>query len=281
MATTAVRFLSKKGMIMNVETEQFRKRIKELSETSYTNSQYLFTDFLTEAEISDILMVASNASDAISKGETVVCSAYPSGITLYGGHDNATRCIARFGSMEAFAYEEAFPIKIIHIEPLLAKFADCFTHRDFLGAILNLGIDRKVTGDILTDGNEAYLFCEDKITDFIMENLTKVKHTNVKCSLAESVPDSMEPRMESHEYQVNSERIDGIISQVTKLSRSKALELFRTGKVFVNGRQMENPSHTPKIGDMISVRGYGKMRYSGTNRTTRKGKLNIVVEQYV
>ncbi|MBR1892297.1 MAG: hypothetical protein IJ815_02040 [Lachnospiraceae bacterium] len=266
---------------MNAETEQFIKRIKELSETSYTNSQYLFTDFLSEAEISDILSIAGNASDAISKGETIICNAYPSGITLYGGHAEATRRIARFGSMEAFAYEEVFPIKIIHIEPRLAKFADTFTHRDFLGAILNLGIDRKVTGDILTDGTEAYLFCDEKIADFILDNLDKVKHTHIKCSIAETVPSSMAPHMESFEYQVSSERIDGIVSQVTKISRSKSLELFRTGKVFVNGRQMENPSFTPKSGDMISIRGYGKMRYAGVNRTTKKGKLNISVERFI
>ncbi len=266
---------------MNSETEQFRKRITELSDISYTNSQYIFTDFLTEAEISDLLSMAGNAADRISSGETVICPAFQSGITLYGGHENATRKIARFGSEEAFAYNEDFHITIVHIAPRLAKFADKFTHRDFLGAILNLGIDRKVTGDIVINSNEAYLFCEEKIAEFISENLDKVKHTYVKAETVETIPESIMPHMEDVEFQVSSERIDAIVSHMANLSRSKAIELFRTGKVFVNGRQMENTSFQPKEGDMISVRGFGKIKYLGVSRTTRKGKLNIVVSRFV
>ncbi|XME01448.1 YlmH/Sll1252 family protein [Lachnospiraceae bacterium C1.1] len=265
---------------MNNEVEQFKKRIHELSDTAYTNSQYLFSDFLSEAEISDILQAAGNAAAAIAEGKCVVTSAYPAGITLYGGHDDATRRIARFGSMEAFAYEEDFPIRIIHIRPIIEKFADNFSHRDFLGAILNLGIDRRVTGDILTNGTEAYLFCTENIADFIIDNLDKVKHTNVVCELVDESPVSMQPTLKRHSYQISSERIDAIVAAVTNLSRSKAVELFRSKKVFVNSRLEENPSAQISAGSSISIRGFGKMRYEGVDRTTRKGKLNIIVDRY-
>lgn len=263
------------------ETEQFKKRIHELSETSYTNSQYLFTDFLNEAELSDVLSIAGNASEEISTGKTVICSAFPSGITIYGGHTMSTRCMIRFGSEEAFAYDEPFPISIVHIFPRLAKFADTFTHRDFLGAILNLGIDRKVTGDILTDGTQAWLFAEKKMAEFIKENLDQVKHTHIICEIVDDIPKEMQVHTEHLEFQVQSERIDAIAAQIVKLSRSKVLELFRTQKIFVNGRTMENPSFQPKSGDMISIRGFGKVRYLGTTRLTRKGKCNIAIEKFI
>ena len=260
---------------------QFRKRIIELSNLSYNNSQYFFTDFMNEAELSELLNLAANAADRVMRGETVISQNFPSGLTVCGGHEEASRYIAEFGSEEAFAYKEDFPIAIIHIEPVSAKFAEALTHRDFLGAILNLGIDRKVTGDILTDGTEAYLIAEKKISSYILENLVRVKHVSVKSSLADEIPERFKNRMEREEFQLSSERIDALVAQFTKLSRSKTLELFRSQKIFINGRQEENPSTQLKVDDRISVRGFGKLIYLGTTRITKKGKYNIAIERYI
>lgn len=250
---------------MKQETEQFRKRITELSERSYHNTQYLFTDFLTEAEQSEVLNLGKSL---------------PSGFALCGGHDQAERQMVRFGSADDFGYEKDFPITIVKISPLMARYSDSFTHRDYLGAILNQGIDRKVTGDILTDGTYGYLFCEEKIADFIIENLDKIKHTIVKCEKVDSLPDSMQVKIEEEQVQLSSERIDGLIAHVFKFSRAEAAELFRSQKVFVNGRLMENKAHMPAEGDIISVRGYGRFRYDGCDRITRKGKRNIMIGRY-
>jgi len=250
---------------MSDEREQFRKRIRELSERSYRNSQYLFTDFLTEAEQSEVLMLERELS---------------SGISLSGGHDGAERQMVRFGSMEALGYEEEFPIAILKISPLLEKYSDTFTHRDYLGAVLNQGIDRKVTGDILTDGTYGYLFCEEKMADFIIENLDKIKHTNVRCERVESLPDSLQVKIEEEQVQLSSERIDALIAHIFRFSRTEATELFRSQKVFVNGRLMENKAHMPKEGDIISVRGYGRFRFDGCDRITRKGRMNIRIGRY-
>ena len=162
---------------MSEESEQFKKRIRELADKSYSSSQYFFTDFLTEAEISDALSLGKNA--------------FASGITIYGGYESAERRMLRFGSLEEFGYEEPFPIKVIKIAPLLEKFSDEFTHRDFLGAILNLGIDRKVTGDILIKGKTAYLFCEEKMAEYIADNLYQVKHTHIKCDIIDEIPEGI------------------------------------------------------------------------------------------
>lgn len=250
---------------MSDQAEQFKKRILELSERSYRNSQYLFSDFLTEAEQSEVLAVEKDLSSAFS---------------FSGGHDGAERQMVRFGSAEELGYEEEFPIAILKISPLMARYSDTFTHRDYLGAILNQGIDRKVTGDILTDGTYGYLFCEEKIADFIIENLDKIKRTNVRCERVESLPDTLQVRIEQEQVQLSSERIDGLIAHVFKFSRTEATELFRSQKVFVNGRLMENKAHMPKEGDVISVRGYGRFRFDGCDRITRKGKMNIIIGRY-
>jgi len=250
---------------MDEEQKLFLRRIQELTDTSYTQGRYVFSDFLTGAELSDVLSMGSFAC----------------GLSQDGGHEGAERVMLRFGSEEQLGYEEPFPITILKIAPVQEKFADTLSHRDFLGAILNLGIDRKVTGDILTDGTEGYLICEEKIADFIIENLTKIKHTNVKISQVEAVPESLEPKTVAKEIQIESERLDAVIAHVFNLSRTEASEAFRQGLVHVGGKAVEQKTVTPKAGDIVSVRGHGRFRYVGVSRTTRKGKLSVTVEVYV
>ena len=117
----------------------------------------------------------------------------------FGGTENCERLMIRFGSEELFGYEEPFPIRCILAEPLIEKFADSFTHRDFLGAIMNLGIEREVVGDIAIKGKKAYIFCTEKIAEYIAENLVQVKHTSMRCTVLEEAPDILKPTLEKKE----------------------------------------------------------------------------------
>ena len=247
------------------QQQQFQKRIRELEDISFRNSQFIFTGFLNEAEYADVLSLGEPAC----------------GMRAWGGHEASDRVMVRFGDPETFGYEEPFPIRILKISPLMEKFADTLTHRDFLGALLHLGIERRVIGDILLDGVTAYVFCDEKMSAFLTENLTRVKHTDVRCTETEQIPDSLQPSLKSVEIQVSSGRLDAVISHVFSLSRSEAQNLFRRQEVFVNGRVVENLSHIPQEGDLISVRHFGKFRFAGQTRTTRKGKLCLRIERYV
>lgn len=247
------------------EQTQFIRRIRELEETSFRNSQFLFTDFLNEAEYADVLSLGDPAC----------------GMAADGGHEGAERVIVRFGDPEEFGYEEPFPIRILRIEPLMEKYADDLTHRDFLGALLNLGIERRVLGDILIDGSAAYLFCRDQMAEYICENLTRIRHTHVRCTETEKIPDTLKPSLAARQVQVSSVRLDAVIAHVYNLSRSSAQEIFRAQRVFVNGRLMENLTYEPREGDLISVRRFGRFRYAGEERMTRKGKHSIRVELFV
>ena len=249
------------------ELQQLKKRLKELAEKSYMQNVYCFTGFLGMAEL-----------DTFYRAQ-VEFSHVP--YTVFGGNAGCERQMVRFGSEEMLGYEEAFPIVCLHIKPLMAKFADALTHRDFLGACMNLGIDRSTLGDILIRENSAYLYCTETIAPYIAENLTKIKHTNVSCTVFTGEAESLAPKLEEKEYQVASERLDAVIAKAYNLSREKSLLLFREKKIFVNGRQQENNSSVPKVGDIVSVRGYGKFVYEGMSHTTRKGKCNIRVAFYV
>ena len=250
------------------ESEEFLiKRLIELSDKAWQNSQYFFTDFLNETQ----LAVYHNIEKKLS----------PAGSSVYGGYEGAERCMVRLGSADAFGYDEEFPVKCVYVQPLTAKFADVMTHRDFLGALMNLGIERDVVGDLLTDGTDCYILCEDKIANFIIENLDQVKHTHMKCSVVNDIPQEMRPKTVREEIQAASERIDAVAAKICNLSRSDSVEMFRTQKVSVNGHVCENNAYMLKAGDVISMRGYGKYRFIGVSGTTRKGKANIVYEKYV
>lgn len=245
------------------ELQVLKKRLLELGEKSYSQNIYTFTGFLGMSE-QEIFWQAAQALKHVP-------------FALWGGMEGCERQMVRFGSMEEFGYEEPFPIVCICIRPLLEKFADNLTHRDFLGALMNLGIERSTLGDIYVKQKTGYLFCTDKIAPYIIENLDKIKHTNVKCEVLEEVPQVVAGEAVEEEHLVASERIDGVIAKLYNISRSQSLELFRTKKIYVNGRLNENNSCNLKTGDVVSVRGYGKFAYDGVCQETRKGKLRVSV----
>mgnify|MGYP001525756782 FL=1 len=154
------------------EIQQLKNRIRELADKSYNQNQYTFTGFLGLAE-----------QDALWQVEREVKFA---GITLYGGREEAERKLLRFGSEAELGYEQPFPICCIRIRPLSAKFADKLSHRDYLGALMNLGIERSTIGDILPGEGEAFLFCLDTIAEFICDNLEQIRHTHVKCEVVDA-----------------------------------------------------------------------------------------------
>jgi RNA-binding protein YlmH len=127
----------------------------------------------------------------------------------------------------------------------------------------------------------AYLFCLKKVTEYIVENLSQIKHTSVKCALLAQPPEAVKPRLEQVNLIVSSPRLDGVIAKLYHLSRSESIVLFREKKVFVNGRCMENNSGTCKEGDVISVRGFGRFVYNGSIHETKKGNLSISLARYV
>ena len=102
------------------------QRLKELADRSYSNGQFTFTDFLSTAELS-----------AFYEKEKELKFASP---LPFGGCDIAERKIVRFGNPEELGYDQPFPITALCVEPVAAKFSDDLSHRDFLGALMNLGI---------------------------------------------------------------------------------------------------------------------------------------------
>ncbi len=250
-----------------METEELlKKRFRDLARKCYDKNQYTFTGFLALADQACFYDMEKELSYVPHK--------------VFGGSELCERVMVRFGSEDELGYEEEFPIACIEAKPLAAKFADDLTHRDFLGALMNLGIERSTLGDIWLRENTGYIFCTQGMADFIIENLNKIKHTSVRCGRAKEIPDSSDLDRTELKIQISSERIDGVLAKVYRLSRSEAIELFRQKKVFVGGRFCENNSQILRKGDIISVRGYGKFEYLGQQGVSKKGKIHATVMCY-
>lgn len=253
-------FLHQVVTVLEKDEALLIKRFKELSLRSYNRGIFVYSDFLNMYE-QDLLF--SNVG---------------TGFSLFGGYEAAERQIAVFGSEEELGYAPEYPVSCILVSPLMQKFADDLTHRDFLGSVLGLGIKRETVGDIIIKENQGYIFCLDSVADYIAENLRKVRHTSVKCEPVTEIPEEVNPEATEKFIIVASERLDVIIAEIYNLSRSESNSLFLAKKVFVNGKLTENNSHKIKTGDIISVRGFGRFNWLGTSGETKKGRLKAKVK---
>ena len=164
---------------MNEVITQLKKRFAELAERSYQKNVYVFTDFLNLSEQAVFFEQEREVSYA--------------GYTLWGGAESSERRMLRFGTEELLGYEEPFPITCIRIRPAAKKFAEDLNHRDFLGALMHLGIERSVLGDICLREQEAYLICKEEMADYIVNHLDKVRHTVVKCEQMNEMSTEIQP----------------------------------------------------------------------------------------
>lgn len=253
---------------MNKDEHMMEKRLIELANIAYNRNIPIYTDFLNLNEQNVYYNISKNLLP-------------PVGVKPMGGYNLAERKIIAFYPNEMEEYLE-YPYTTLYIKPSNKKFAQELSHRDFLGAIMNLGIERSKIGDILVKEDICYLFCMNTIADYITENLLKIKNTNVVVGIASCDSlDNYEPNYEEIKGTVASLRLDCIIALAYNSSRSKLTGYITEGKVFVNGKLITSNAYNLKNGDIISVRGYGKFKYIEEITKTKKNKLLITLHKYV
>ncbi len=252
-------------MHMNKE-DVLKKRIRDLAEMAYQRDIVTFTDFL---DLNEQNMIVS-----LPNGQAGVST------RLWGGYELAERRITAF-IPDALSYDWEYPLTCLEIRPLDTRFQGLPGHRDFLGSLMNLGIERSMLGDLIVGEDCAWIYCLSHMSAYICENLTRVKHSSV------SVQDlGMYQPKAAKEFKticgtVASVRLDVLLKIAFGCARSMANELIGGGKVFVNGKLVTSNGYTPKAGDIISARGMGKFQYIGELSTTKKGRLQIQINKYI
>ncbi len=247
--------------------ELIRRHFMDLANRAYNRNIVVYSDFLNLNELHSLQYL--HMDDLGVK------------LRLSGGYEEAERQIAAFLPDAFVLYgEPSFPISCIAIRPLNARFCEDLTHRDYLGALMNLGIERSCLGDILLDEQTAYVFCHQKMTDLICHELTRIRHTSVM-AVEEEITNIPHPRYREISGTVSSVRLDSVLSVAFGLSRSKAIPYIEGGQVYVNARLITSNGYTLHPGDLISVRGLGKFRYLDTSSQSKKGKYWINIQRFV
>jgi RNA-binding protein YlmH len=197
-------------------------------------------------------------------------------VKSFGGDAGAERQMLGFSPDYAAFEESDFPIAVIKIE-YDARFSNKLSHRDFLGAILGLGIDRSKIGDINLMENHAFAYTNKEIADYIIYHLEKVGHTKVRCALSEIDADALERSEEEATIIVASMRIDTVVSHIFQLSRGKATALIDAEKVFVNWQPVKSASKPIAEGDTVTLRGKGRAKIIEITGKSKKDRFIVTI----
>lgn len=201
-------------------------------------------------------------------------------VTLYGGMEDCERQKMGFSADTLSA--EAFPIRVLKIRRKSKKFGQAdLSHRDYLGSLLGLGIDRSKIGDILVEEASAICFVAEEIAPYISEVLQQVSKTAViaeEIDGAEAIP---KRQTEVKRVTAASLRLDAVAGEVFHLSRGKMQALIGAEKAAVNWNTVKSPSHLLKEGDLVSVRGFGRFRVGEIGGKTKKDRVSLEIERYI
>ena len=191
-----------------------------------------------------------------------------------GGYDNAERKVI-FIYPYYMEYEDIeCPLEIVQVEGNF-KFKE-ISHKDYLGAILNLGIVREKIGDIIIHDNFCQVVVTSGICDFLTINLNKVSRNKVivkKISRDDIIPNS--PNFKYISFTVSSQRLDCIISGLYNISRQDSLKYINGERVHVNYEKITSPSKEVEDNSLISVRGKGRSIIVNVGEITKKGRIKV------
>ena len=173
-------------------------------------------------------------------------------------------------------------VQIIRIE-LPDDLKGKYTHRDYLGAVIKLGIERKKIGDIIVDQNGADIIVDKDIVKFLLDNLGSLTRFSKSTISVQNIEDlrPVEIKKEELEIIVSSMRLDNVISDLARCSRNKALDIINTERVFINFECETKKTKQVKTGDMITIRGKGRFFVKEIIGQTRSGRTVIKIEKFV
>lgn len=235
-------------------------------------------DAILEAHLRDL-------AERCERQSTVTCSAFLTpleqrelealhlpGLHLWGGHEAAERKLAFFlpfyitpEELDYSEYLSAFRVK--------TPFQS-LSHRDYLGAILNLGIERKCLGDLYVEGDCGYFYAIPSVSRHLLLSLDRIGRGGAKVEpIAPDQVPAPKVEMKEREFTVKSMRLDAVAANIFGLSRTQMQEAIAAGLVTLNYAVTERTDAPVGEGDLISVRGKGKAQVLEIGGKSKKDRL--------
>lgn len=252
--------------IANEEEKIFLKTVVEYSNKAYQQNRELYTDFYNGDWMREMLgryIGLNNLHNCV----------------FIGGYEGAQRQVLGFSFDKDYLYTNpVVAIKVI----VKTGIGKSLSHRDFLGAILNLGLERAKIGDIIIKPFGAYIILHEDIKDFVRWNLTNIgRYNNIE--IEDVALDELEiesPNVKEIQGTVSALRADAIFAVAFGVSRTTASKLLQNDKGRCNGMPITSSSIL-KEGDVGTLRGYGKMLLRSVNGTTKKDRIHITIDKYI
>ncbi len=249
----------------NAEERQFLAHFLDLCLRARKERSCVFTDFLTPGEA----ILAEQAANGIA--DLVL---YASGLV-----DGAERKVLAICHDQCGPSEEEFGLIALEIVSNNKKELE-LRHPDVLGAMLGLGIVRKVLGDIIITPTAAYCICRENIAPVILGELQQVGRVGVTVSIVgvEDLP-KKEENWPEISVSVASLRLDAVLAAVYHMSREEASRKIKSGQVKVNFREEIRPAINLEENDLVSVRWHGRFRIKATAGQTRSGRQRLIISR--
>ena len=250
-------------ILKSMEHEILLSHLEDLARrTQKTGAAY--SRFLTPAEIAATERIFQNRQDVT--------------LLLDGGFKGAERQMAVFLQPDWGSFEREEAMAALR---LTYRKQDALSHRDILGALMALGIKRELLGDIEA-GNPGFLICTAQIAPYLLQNLDKAGRVGLKLSQIDfnELP-ARGVELEEWKDTVASLRLDAMAAAAFRLSRSEAMRAIEAGLVQVNHAEVLSGVKLLKEGDLLSMRGKGRVRLLETGGESRKGRTWVSFGRYV
>ena len=246
-----------------MENNELLKRARDLAERCERSGTVCVSGFLSPAEQHEL---------------QTRLGYIPCGLVFHGGGENCERAAAFF--LPDYMTEEMLDVSEYLCAMKLKAYFGQPGHRDYMGALLGMGIGREWLGDIQVEGDTAYVFCMKSVLRHLL-SIEKAGRYTVKASQVplEEVP-ARKVETESLSFSVMSPRLDAVAAGLFHLSRTEAAKQIAAGNVSLNYGQCLKADCIVKEGDILSLKGKGKGSISGMGGTSRKGRLFVYGEIY-
>lgn len=251
---------------LSEEEKQFLRRLDDRLERVENRYQDELTDFLEPR----LQLVAEEYLHSLKFHNFRFC----------GGYDEAER-------KRLVLFSEYSEIDCSGAEIQLIRFTGkmdyvSVTHRDFLGAVMSLGLRREKFGDLVVTENGCDLFAEADVADYLLTSELRVKHVPMKATmLAPEMFVPPEQKVKEVHIMVSSMRLDAILAAGLGLSRTKAVEQIQAGNIKINHTEVKDNDYVCRESDLLSCRGNGRLRVGAVEGETRKGKQRVTIWKYL
>ncbi|SHF05599.1 YlmH/Sll1252 family protein [Clostridium fallax] len=197
-------------------------------------------------------------------------------VESYGGVEDAEKRLI------AFNYEDSIENwPLICIKIITPKKFNNLSHKDYLGAIMALGIERGKFGDLRVKENQCYIMILEEIGWYVVSNLTKIGKLGCTCQVVEDLKEIPLLEFDNLTIQSSSYRLDSIVSALTKKSRKDSVELISSGMVMVDYLEIRNKSFEVKENNRVTIRKCGKYIIKELLGETKSGRYKILVNKFI